>query len=138
MKRLLVTGVVLLLTLSSAAARADQTLVGVETSSLQSLAESQQPSQARGTRDSLKNGAVIGALVGAATLGGFGLFLCHALDDTGDPNCFPGLLPAAALGAGIGAGAGIAIDALLVRQPALFPSRPPAVAVRVRIGFGAR
>ena len=46
----------------------------------------------RGSRDSLTNGALIGAVVGAAVLGGFRLFLCHALDDTGDPACFPQVL----------------------------------------------
>jgi hypothetical protein len=71
---------------------------------------------AAGKRDSLKNGAVIGALVGAAALGGFGLYLCHALDDTGDPDCFPTVLGIAAIGAGIGLSAGVAIDVLLARQ----------------------
>jgi hypothetical protein len=100
---------------------------GLLATSLASLDARQQPSSSRrGTRDSLKNGALIGAIVGAAALGGFGLFLCHALDDTGDPDCFPGVLGIAGLGAGIGAGAGVAIDALLVRQAA------PAVRVHIR------
>jgi hypothetical protein len=71
------------------------------------------------SRDSLKNGAFIGAIVGAAALSGFGLFLCHALDDTGgQPDCFPEVLWIGALGAGIGAGAGVGVDALLTRSRA--------------------
>jgi hypothetical protein len=89
--------------------------------------EARQLSPSRiGERDSLTNGAVIGAILGAAALGGFGLYLCHALDDTGgDPDCFPGVLGIAAVGAGIGIGAGVAIDVLAVRQAA------PAALVRV-------
>jgi hypothetical protein len=89
-------------------------------------AEQPQPS-APATRDSLKDGALIGAIIGAAALGGFGLFLCHALDDTGgNPDCFPEVLGIAALGAGIGLGAGLAIDVLLARRAA------PTVQIRVR------
>lgn len=89
----------------------------------------QQPSpQTRSPRDSIKNGALIGAVVGAVALGGFGLFLCHALDDTGgDPDCFPEVLGIAAVGAGIGLGAGVAVDLLFVRQA--------APGVRIRISF---
>jgi hypothetical protein len=79
-------------------------------------ATQQSPSSSSARRDSLKNGALIGAIVGAAALGGFGLFLCHALDDTGDPNCFPGVLGIAALGAGIGVGAGLVVDVLLTKH----------------------
>jgi hypothetical protein len=87
-----------------------------------------QPTTPNGERDSLKNGAVIGAIAGAAALGGFGLFLCHALDDTGgDPDCFPEALYIAALGGGIGLGAGLAVDALLARHP------QPAVGVRLTV-----
>jgi hypothetical protein len=75
----------------------------------------------------LANGALIGAVLGAAALGGFGLFLCHALDNTGDPACFPEVLGIAAMGAGIGGGAGMVVDVLLTRQA--------APVVRVRIGF---
>jgi hypothetical protein len=82
-----------------------------------SLMDTRQPaSSSANKRDSLKNGALIGAIVGAAALGGFGLFLCRALDDTGDPDCFPHVIGIAAVGAGIGLGAGVAIDVLLARQ----------------------
>lgn len=97
--------------------------------SIASFDERQQPQpQPRGPRDSIKNGALIGAVVGAVALGGFGLFLCHALNDTGgDPDCFPQVLGIAAVGAGIGLGAGMAIDLLFVRQA--------VPGVRVRISF---
>ena len=100
-----------------AAANADPTRPRPLASAIAALAAaSQPPPRSTRSRDSLKNGAIIGAVVGAAALGGFGLFLCHALDDTGDPNCFPGVLAIAAVGAGIGVGAGVGIDALLVRR----------------------
>src|SRR5262245_55506234 len=79
---------------------------------------SRQSPASNGGKDSLMNGALIGAVVGATALGGFGLCLCHALDDTGgQPDCFPQLLGIAALGAGIGLGAGMAIDVMLTRHP---------------------
>jgi hypothetical protein len=77
-----------------------------------------------GTRDSLKNGAVIGAVVGGAATGLFIGYLCHIFNDN-DMNCWA----AAALWTGIGAGAGALVGAGV---DALFQRR---VGVRVPIKF---
>ena len=82
------------------------------------LAAEQPPSRSR--RDSLKNGTVIGAVVGAAVMGGFVTFLCHALKEPGDPPCWHSSGLAIAIGAGAGALGGAGIDALLVREPRRF------------------
>jgi hypothetical protein len=74
-----------------------------------------QPSPAR-RRDSLKNGTIIGAVIGAAAGGIFGAVLCNALQEPGDPSCVTGTLRVAAFGAAIGAGAGLAVDAAFSRQ----------------------
>ncbi len=66
-----------------------------------------------GTRDSVKEGLVIGAVAGGVAAGLFGTVLCHALKEPGDPSCWTGVLTIGALGAGIGAAAGAGIDALL-------------------------
>jgi hypothetical protein len=78
-------------------------------------------------RDSLKNGTIIGAVVGAIALGAFGAVLCNALQEPEDPSCLPDTLRIAALGAAIGAGAGLAIDAALTRHN--------GVTVSIAIGF---
>lgn len=62
------------------------------------------------SRDSLWNGAVIGAVIGAAALGAFGATLCHVYRESGGPSCAPDALRFAAIGGAIGLGAGIAID----------------------------
>jgi hypothetical protein len=77
--------------------------------------------------DSLKNGAVIGAVIGAAALGTFGGLLCNALHEPGTPSCWSDTLRIAAIGAGIGLGAGVAVDAAFARRQ--------GVALRVRITF---
>lgn len=64
-------------------------------------------------RDSVKNGAIIGAVVGAALMGGFVTFLCNALKEPGDPPCWKSSGLAIAMGAGAGALGGAGIDALL-------------------------
>jgi hypothetical protein len=70
------------------------------------------PTQARlATRDSLRNGAVIGAAIGAATFGAFAAILCKAYQEKGSASCVPDTLRFAAIGGAIGAGAGLAIDA---------------------------
>lgn len=76
-------------------------------------------------RDSVKNGAVIGAVIGAIALGGFVGWLCNALQEPGNPSCVPGTLVYTGIGAGIGAAAGAGIDALLARQPRHFPLVDP-------------
>lgn len=79
-----------------------------------------------GSRDSLTNGVVIGAVIGAVTAGVFGAVVCNALKEPGDPSCATGVLRIAAFGAAIGAGGGLAVDAALSRQSGV------RVAVRVR------
>jgi hypothetical protein len=75
-----------------------------------------QPKAAREQRDSLKNGTIIGAIVGAAVMGGFVTFLCNALQEPSDPSCLGASLTAIGIGAGAGAAGGLAIDALLDKQ----------------------
>jgi hypothetical protein len=81
--------------------------------------------QGAGSRDSLKNGVIIGAVVGAVAAGVFGAVLCNALQEPGDPSCLTGTLRIAAFGAAVGAGGGLAVDAALSRRSGL----------RVAVGF---
>jgi hypothetical protein len=89
------------------------------------LADEARTGVLQGRRDSLKNGAIIGAVIGAAALGGFGAVLCNALQEPGDPSCWRGALTIGALGAGIGAAAGAGIDAMAARNT-------PRPVIRVR------
>jgi hypothetical protein len=66
--------------------------------------------QRAASRDSLRNGALIGAAVGAAALGGLAATICHVQREKGGPSCVPDSLRFAAIGGAIGLGAGIAID----------------------------
>jgi len=66
----------------------------------------------RERRDSVKNGALIGAVIGGIALGGFVGWLCNALQEPSDPSCVGPSLLYAGVGAGIGAAAGAGIDAL--------------------------
>jgi hypothetical protein len=75
-----------------------------------------QPAQRRSSRDTLKNGAIIGALVGAVGLGAFGALLCHLYREEGGASCLPDTLRVAAIGAAVGTGAGVAVDAALARN----------------------
>src|SRR5215510_5443384 len=70
----------------------------------------------RRSRDSLKNGIIIGAIVGAAALGTFGAVLCKAEQEPGGPSCVGDTLRVAALGSAIGAGVGLAVDAAASRH----------------------
>jgi hypothetical protein len=63
------------------------------------------------SRDSLRNGAIIGTVIGAAAAGAFASALCHAYQEEGGRSCVPGTLRFAAIGGAIGAGTGLAIDA---------------------------
>ena len=66
--------------------------------------------------DSLKNGAVIGAIIGGIITGtGIGL-LCHAFNDTDEPQCWKATLLWAGIGAGGGAAIGAGVDALFTRR----------------------
>lgn len=69
----------------------------------------------RDDRDSVKNGAIIGAIVGAAIFGGFVTFLCNALQEPSDPSCLGSSLMGIGIGAGAGALGGVGIDALMYR-----------------------
>jgi hypothetical protein len=86
-----------------------------------------QPAPLAPARDSLANGAIAGAIVGAVGVGAFGAFICHLYRQRGGPGCLPDALRGAALGAAIGAGAGIAVDAALTRHA--------GVLVRVGLAF---
>ena len=64
------------------------------------------------SRDSLKNGAIIGAVIGGVAMGAAGTWVCSMLREPGDPPCWKSVLPVAAIFAGIGAAAGAGLDAL--------------------------
>ena len=68
------------------------------------------PPQRAASCDALRNGAVIGAVIGAAALGAFGATLCHQYRERGGASCVPDAIRFAAIGGAIGLGAGIAID----------------------------
>jgi hypothetical protein len=61
--------------------------------------------------DSLRNGAIIGTVIGAAAFGAFAAALCNAYQEEDDASCVPDTLRFGAIGGAIGAGAGLAIDA---------------------------
>jgi hypothetical protein len=86
-----------------------------------------QPARRQISRDPLKNGALIGAIAGAAGLGAFGGLICHLYQEEGDASCWSDSLRLAAIGAAIGTGAGIIVDAALTRHA--------GVAVRVGVRF---
>lgn len=75
-----------------------------------------QPAQRGSSRDTLKNGAVIGAVVGAVGLGALGAFICNLYQEEGGASCLPDALRGAAIGAAIGTGAGVAVDAAFTRH----------------------
>lgn len=63
------------------------------------------------SRDSLRNGALLGTVIGAAALGAFAAILCNAYQEEGDPSCLGDTVRFAVIGGAIGAGAGLVIDA---------------------------
>jgi hypothetical protein len=85
-----------------------------------------QPQQNTRPGDSLRNGAVIGAVIGAVAFGAFGAVLCHAYQEEGGASCVPDTLRFAAIGGAIGLGAGLAVDAARSHR---------GVVVRYAIGF---
>jgi hypothetical protein len=86
-----------------------------------------QPAQRGSSRDSLKNGAVIGAIAGAVGLGAFGALICHLYQEEGGASCGAETLRVAAIGAAIGTAAGVTVDAALTRHA--------GVAVRIGVKF---
>ena len=85
--------------------------------------------------DSLKNGALIGAVIGGVALGGFVNWVCNMLREPSDPSCLGGSLLYAGVGAGIGAAAGAGIDALASASgpSGLRRDRRPGFAARVKV-----
>ena len=86
----------------------------------------------RERRDSVKNGALIGAVIGGIALGGFVGWLCNVLQEPSDPSCLGPSLLYTGVGAGIGAASGAGIDALLSA------SAPLGLRPAGRPGFGSR
>jgi hypothetical protein len=86
-----------------------------------------EPVQRGSSRDTLKNGAIIGAVVGAVGLGAVGAFICNLYQEEGGASCLPDTLRGAAIGAAIGTGAGVAVDAALTRRA--------GVTVRIGVKF---
>src|SRR5687768_17545001 len=70
------------------------------------------PAPAQPGDDSVKNGALIGAVIGGIAFGGFVSWLCNMLQEPSDPSCVGPSLLYTGVGAGIGAAAGAGIDAL--------------------------
>jgi hypothetical protein len=81
------------------------------TVSAERIQVSAEPPQHVGSRDSLRNGAIFGAVIGAVALGAIAATLCHAYREEGGASCVPDTLRFAAIGGAIGTGAGLAIDA---------------------------
>lgn len=86
----------------------------------------------REDRDSLKNGTLIGAIIGGIAFGGFVSWLCNALQEPSDPSCLGPSLIYTGVGAGLGAAAGAGIDALMAAAD------PSGLRRDRRPGFGAR
>ena len=80
---------------------------------------------AQGSRDSLKNGIVVGAVVGGILASAFGVYLCAALGEEDDPLCWRPIAALGAIGTGAGAVFGAGIDAMRSRAG-------PRVMFRVR------
>lgn len=86
--------------------------------------------------DSLNNGILIGAIVGAAGFGGFIFTLCNALDETeGSEDCVKAALVAGGIGAAGGGLIGAGLDAVVDRKPAWEARRSLKPAFRVRVRF---
>ena len=86
------------------------------------------------SRDSLKNGALIGAIAGGVTVGLLATVGCGmgGLMSAREPSCGGATVAGAAVGAGLGALIGVGIDAMFERSP---DGRGTRKGVRVRIRF---
>ena len=93
-----------------------------------------QPAARASTRDSLKNGGIVGAIAGAVTLGAVAAVICNLYQEEGGASCLPDTLRGVAIGTAIGAGVGVAVDAVRHRHSAAVP-RDTAVTVRIAIKF---
>ena len=91
------------------------------------LVGSARPAQRRSSRDTLKNGAIIGAVVGAAGLGAVAALICNLYQEEGGASCLRDTLRGAAIGAAVGIGAGVAVDAAFTRHA--------GVTVRIGVTF---
>lgn len=87
--------------------------------------------------DSLKNGAIAGAITGGIAMGGFVGLLCFAMDDSeGSGDCIAPTALWAGIGAAGGAALGAGVDALFDRSPrARATTLPKAPLARVRLRF---
>ena len=94
---------------------------------MESLVGNAQAVQHGSSRDSLKNGAIVGAIAGAVGLGALGGLICHVQQEEGNASCWSDTLRVAAIGAAIGVGAGITVDAALTRHA--------GAAVRIGVTF---
>lgn len=65
---------------------------------------------AGGSRDSVRNGTLLGAVIGAAAAATTAAVLCRAYQEKGGPSCVPDTLRFAAVGGALGAGTGLVID----------------------------
>lgn len=101
--------------------------VGSPSPVLKGPADAAQPAQRRSSRDTVRDGAFIGAIAGALGAGAFGGLICRLYQEEGGPSCWPDALRGAAIGAAIGTGAGIAVDAARTRHP--------GVGVRLSVTF---
>lgn len=109
------------------------------------LATATEAARAQPGGDSLKNGAITGAIIGAVGWGGFVYWLCRALDDTGgEANCAGPALVWAGIAGAAGAAVGAGVDAMFDGRPAGAPtgknqpgriSRIPPVGASGRIRF---
>ena len=84
-----------------------------------------QPPAAAPRRDSVLNGAVIGAVAGGAALAVIGGVICNLLHEEGNPSCWRSTVAVGAIGAGIGAAAGAGVDALMSTSTLSSPTSPP-------------
>lgn len=87
--------------------------------------------------DSLKNGAIAGAITGGIAMGGFVGLLCFAMDDSpGSGDCVAATALYAGIGAAGGAAIGAGVDALFDRAPrARATTIPKGPTARVRLRF---
>ena len=123
---LVVLGLVVVLLPGTAAAQSSVPTLDALSRADWRSSEATQPVPRDRSGDSLKNGALVGAVVGAAVLGGFAAIVCKVQQEPQGPSCGPDTLRLAALGAAIGAAGGVAIDAALADR------RGVRLAVRVR------